>query len=60
MRSVAGATLSDRAADEADPETIAAASALRRRVGSPGILLAGVDRLDYTKGFGWTESFVVD
>ncbi|AEK35877.1 alpha,alpha-trehalose-phosphate synthase (UDP-forming) [Corynebacterium variabile] len=32
------------------PETIAAASALRRRVGSPGILLAGVDRLDYTKG----------
>lgn len=30
--------------------TIAAATALRRRVGSPGILLAGVDRLDYTKG----------
>lgn len=32
------------------PETIAAATALRRRVGSPRILLAGVDRLDYTKG----------
>lgn len=32
------------------PEIIASATALRRRVGSPGILLAGVDRLDYTKG----------
>ena len=32
------------------PETVSAATALRRRVGSPKILLAGVDRLDYTKG----------
>ncbi|MGO1527025.1 MAG: alpha,alpha-trehalose-phosphate synthase (UDP-forming) [Corynebacterium variabile] len=32
------------------PETIAASTALRRRVGSPKILFAGVDRLDYTKG----------
>ncbi|WP_041631052.1 alpha,alpha-trehalose-phosphate synthase (UDP-forming) [Corynebacterium terpenotabidum] len=32
------------------PEIIADATALRRRVGSPGIMLAGVDRLDYTKG----------
>ena len=37
-------------ATASSPETIAASTALRRRVGSPKILFAGVDRLDYTKG----------
>ncbi|MEL4161804.1 trehalose-6-phosphate synthase [Corynebacterium bovis] len=32
------------------PESIAAAMSLRQRLGSPKILIAGVDRMDYTKG----------
>ena len=32
------------------PENIAAANQLRSQLGNPKILLAGVDRLDYTKG----------